>query len=153
MPETMYKMFEHMRLINDEMVSHLEVQKTKKHAIEAFEQQLLKDSDYALFIGQIKQEDATLFEISQKFTDLTSEAKRILDSIKGKSDQRKEEKGGENNFIDHHKPFPRDVMTGITDLKTDVTDATEKVSEYIRQQNTAVRKLQESKDRVVEMRK
>jgi len=49
--ETMYKMFEHMRLINDEMVSHLEVQKTKKHAIEAFEQQLLKDSDYALFIG------------------------------------------------------------------------------------------------------
>jgi len=82
----MYKMFEHMRMINDEMVSHLEVQNTKKHAISSFEKKLLKEEDYALFIGQIKKEDETLMEISTKFSDLTTEAKRILDTIKSKSD-------------------------------------------------------------------
>lgn len=80
--EVLFKMFEQMRLVNDDLVNHLKIQKTKKSAIESFEKVLLKDSDYAYFLGQIRKEDATLFEISQKFTDLTAEAKRILDEIK-----------------------------------------------------------------------
>ena len=50
----------------------------------------MKESDYAYFLDEIKKEEVTLKEISQKFYELTSETKRILDEVKDKSTQRKE---------------------------------------------------------------
>mgnify|MGYP006893775957 CR=1 FL=1 len=50
---------------------------------------LLKESDYMNFLRQIKKEDELLYELSQKFTDLTQECKNILDKIKEKSEERK----------------------------------------------------------------
>jgi DNA primase large subunit len=41
------------------------------------------------FLKQVKKEDDMLYEVSQKFTDLTQECKNILDKIKEKSEARK----------------------------------------------------------------
>ena len=43
MTEVVYKMFEQLRLLNDDMVQHLKIQKTKKDAVEKFESVLLKE--------------------------------------------------------------------------------------------------------------
>jgi hypothetical protein len=69
--EVLYKMFEQLRLVNDDMVNHLKIQKTKKDAVEQFEKVLLKESDDMNFLKQVKKEDDMLYEVSQKFTDLT----------------------------------------------------------------------------------
>jgi hypothetical protein len=45
------------------------------------------------FLKQVKKEDDMLYEVSQKFTDLTQECKNILDKIKEKSEARKAQYG------------------------------------------------------------
>ena len=45
----------------------------------------------------LEKEDKNLYEVSNRFSDLTREAKRILDDIKSKSDDRKKEHGVEND--------------------------------------------------------
>ena len=96
MPEVLFKLFEQMRLMNDDLLNHLEIQNTKKRAVSDFEKILMKDSDYQFFLDEIKKEDGTLKEISQKFFELTAESKRILDEIKEKSTQRKKDFGVED---------------------------------------------------------
>jgi hypothetical protein len=53
----------------------------------------MKESDYQFFLDTIKGEEKTLKEISQKFFEMTSETKRILDEVREKSDNRKEAHG------------------------------------------------------------
>ena len=81
----------------------------KKQSIQQFEKILLKDSDYKHFIDVVKEDDKSLSEISQKFHDLSIEAKRILDEISAKSDKRKEQHGvydDDDQSQNHHKPLP-----------------------------------------------
>jgi hypothetical protein len=96
MPEVLFKLFEQMRLMNDDLLNHLEIQNTKKRAVSDFEKILMKDTDYQFFLDEVKKEDVTLKEISQKFFELTAESKRILDEIKEKSTQRKKDFGVED---------------------------------------------------------
>jgi len=49
---------------------------------------LLKEEDYMYFLDQVKNQDNQLYDISLKFSDITKEAKKILDSLKDKSDTR-----------------------------------------------------------------
>ena len=125
MPEVLFKLFEQMRLMNDDLLNHLEIQHTKKKAVQDFEKVLMKDSDYQSFLDEIKKEDVTLKEISQKFFELTSESKRILDEIKQKSTDRKAEFGVSENDgqtrSNHHKKFPERVMTKLGSAIEDVS--------------------------------
>ena len=50
----------------------------------------MTEHDYQVFLDKIKEEDQRLYELSQKFAELTSEAKKILDEIKVKSSDRQE---------------------------------------------------------------
>jgi len=50
---------------------------------------LLTETDYRYFLEQVKQQDNQLYDLSQKFAALTAEAKKILDSLKAKSENRK----------------------------------------------------------------
>lgn len=54
---------------------------------------LLTEDDYIHFLNQVKQQDNKLYDLSQKFATLTSEAKKILDSLKEKSENRKKSFG------------------------------------------------------------
>lgn len=105
---------------------------------------------------QIKEEDKTLQEVSKKFSDLSQEAKRVLDSIKEKSDKRKEEHGitdGVGKPQDHHKEFPPYIEDHIDDTDSDIKMLDKAFVKFVQESNDAVRKLQASKDRVVEARK
>ena len=73
---------------------------------------ILKDADYQAFLTIINQEDKNLYEISNLFSELSSEAKRMLDDIKGKSDERKRNFGAEteeSQVVNHHKSLPQEV--------------------------------------------
>lgn len=48
----------------------------------------MTEHDYQIFLDKIKEEDQRLYELSQKFADLTAEAKKVLDEIKVKSKER-----------------------------------------------------------------
>ena len=114
-----------MRLMNDDLLNHLEIQHTKKNAIQDFEKVLMKESDYAYFLDEIKKEEVTLKEISQKFYELTSETKRILDEVKDKSTQRKEQHGVKESDgytrSNHHRKFPQRVMDKLQGAIKDVS--------------------------------
>lgn len=117
---------------------------------------MLKDSDYAYFLGQIRKEDSTLYEISQKFTDLTAEAKRILDEIKKKSDQRKADFGvveGAEQPAVHHRPFPPHIQDALDDAQQDIARLTDSFRKFTEETNKAVVSLRESKERVIQQRK
>ena len=110
--ELLFKMFEQMRLLNEDLSSHISVQQQKKTAIRTLEDVLMTEHDYAHLINTVRNQDNMLYEISQKFTDLTKEAKRILDNIKDKSQQRKQNFGvddGQEKPQNHHRPMPQDV--------------------------------------------
>lgn len=71
--------------MNEEMKNHLSIQDTKKQHIKQLESILMTEHDYQVFLDKIKEEDQRLYELSQKFAELTSEAKKVLDEIKNKS--------------------------------------------------------------------
>ena len=66
-----------------------------------------KDS-YDYLVNKVYKEYDLIQEISQKFADLTAEAKKILDGIQAKSDLRKESHGVLNGEepSNHHKVLP-----------------------------------------------
>ena len=108
----MYKLNEQIRLLNDDIVGQITLQAQKKQSILDFERMLMTDQDYKKFIEHVKSEDKVLYEISQKFSDLTVEAKKILDEIKAKSDERKQKFGVRDDDIkveNHHKPLPQEI--------------------------------------------
>jgi Zn-dependent M32 family carboxypeptidase len=78
----------------------------------------MTEHDYQVFLDKIKEEDQRLYELSQKFADLTTEAKKILDEIKTKSFDRKKEHGIEDkvDVNNHHRIIPREIKEKL--LKT-----------------------------------
>lgn len=74
-----------MRLMNDDLKNHLSIQDTKRTYIKDLESKLLKQEDFEKFLHYIKIEDDKLYELSQKFSELSMEAKKILDELKLKS--------------------------------------------------------------------
>lgn len=79
------------------------------------------------FLKQVKKEDDMLYEVSQKFTDLTQECKNILDKIKEKSEARKAQYGVTDDAKDvqaaktHHKPFPPHIKDALLQTTEDVS--------------------------------
>lgn len=62
--EVLFKMFEQVRLINDDITSHINVQKQKKDSIRNLETVLMTEDNYNELLGQVKAQDAVLYEIS-----------------------------------------------------------------------------------------
>jgi hypothetical protein len=46
----------------------------------------MKEDDYKFFLTHVHNQGKQLYDLSVKFSDLTKEAKRILDTIRDKSD-------------------------------------------------------------------
>lgn len=116
----------------------------------------MKDSDYQFFLDEIKKEEATLKEISQKFFELTSESKRILDDIKGKSQKRKEDFGvaeldGQTRSS-HHKKFPDRVMTKLHSAIDDVTKLHKAFELFSNDTQEAINKITLSQSKVLAAR-
>ena len=65
--ETLFKLFEQMRLLNDDMGNHLSIQDTKRDHIKDLESRLLKEEDYRKFLDYVQKEDDKLYELSSKF--------------------------------------------------------------------------------------
>jgi hypothetical protein len=117
-----FKIFEQVRLMNDEMKNHLSIQDTKKQHIKQLETILMTEHDYQIFLDKIKEEDTRLYELSQKFADLTAEAKKVLDEIKNKSKERQIQHGVEGVDVkNHHKILPREIKEKLLDTAKDVS--------------------------------
>jgi hypothetical protein len=84
--EALFKIIEQMRVINLNMRNLISSQIDKKQRVLGLEQRILKEEDYRKFLAVVKVEDDKLYDISKTFSDLTSETKRILDTIKQKSE-------------------------------------------------------------------
>jgi hypothetical protein len=111
-----------MRNMNDEMTGLINTQMTKKSAIQEFEKHLLHEDDYNNFLEVAKEDDKKLYEASVLFADLTKETKRILDTVKGKSDERKKSYGVDGDDIKaHHKPLPKEIKSKLEDTGRDVS--------------------------------
>lgn len=94
--EVIFKLFEQMRLMNDDLKNHLSIQDTKRDHIRELEPKLLKEEDYKKFLYYIKKEDEKLYQLSTKFAELTTSAKTILDDLKAKSGERQSSYGIQN---------------------------------------------------------
>jgi hemerythrin superfamily protein len=83
---------------------------------------LLTEHDYQVFLDKIKEEDQKLYELSQKFADLTAEAKKILDDIKSKSKDRQQQFGVEGVDVkNHHRILPREIKEKLLDTAKEVS--------------------------------
>jgi hypothetical protein len=139
--EILFKLNEQMRVINTNMEGIVYQQMIKKNSVLGLEKKLLKEDDYKNFLEIVKTEDKKLFEISKTFAELTTETKRILDTINEKSDQRKKDhgvEGEEHQAIDHHRFLPQDVKVGLLDAVKEVNDLHAQFDEFTKQTNTAV---------------
>lgn len=84
----------------------------------------MTEHDYQIFLDKIKEEDQRLYELSQKFSELTSEAKKILDEIKVKSTDRQAQHGVEGVDVkNHHKILPREIKEKLLDTAKEVSKA------------------------------
>lgn len=101
--------------MNDDLKNHLSIQDTKKDAIKELERLLMTENDYRHFLNNVKAQDKQLIEISQKFSELSREAKRVLDSVKDKSESRKTQHGveGDAHYNEHHKYLPQDLINKL----------------------------------------
>ena len=78
----------------------------------------MTEHDYQVFLDKIKEEDQRLYELSQKFSELTTEAKKVLDEIKAKSTERKTQHGVESGRVDSrtsHRIVPREIKEKLLD--------------------------------------
>lgn len=83
---------------------------------------MLTEHDYQVFLDKIKEEDQKLYELSQKFADLTAEAKKILDDIKSKSKDRQQQFGVEGVDVkNHHRILPREIKEKLLDTAKEVS--------------------------------
>jgi hypothetical protein len=122
--ELMFKMFEQIRLLNEDLQTHLQVQQSKRQSIRNLERVLVHEADYQQILAKLKEQDKELYEISVLFAELTKEAKRILDSIKEKSEGRKRELGREEEQPqNHHRSLPEKVGGALEKASSDVSVA------------------------------
>lgn len=116
----------------------------------------MTEDDYQMFLSEIKKEDNSLVEISQKFADLTHEAKRILDAVKEKSDKRKIHHGiddaEEETAKHHHKDLPKDLLDKLQDSVEKAESLHKVFKGYQSKINEGITKLHDSKKRVVKYR-
>lgn len=120
--EVVFKLFEQLRLMNDDLKNHLSIQDTKRDAIKSLERILMTEDDYKEFLKKVKGQDNTLIDISQKFADLSREAKRILDDVKDKSETRKQQHGIEDDvdYNEHHRYLPQKMIDNLQDSAKEV---------------------------------
>ena len=92
----------------------------KRSNIKAFESKILSEKDYQNFLDIIKKEDEKLNDISKTFSDITLETKRILDTIRDKSNDRRRKYGIKDGDefdvhqnVDHHRDLPYDVTSQL----------------------------------------
>ena len=82
----------------------------------------MTEHDYQVFLDKIKEEDQRLYELSQKFAELTSEAKKVLDEIKDKSQNRQQQHGIEGVDVkNHHRILPREIKERLLDTAKEVS--------------------------------
>ena len=124
MAATVYKIFEQIKVLNEDLNRHLKFQKTKRKAIKNFERIMMTEEDYMMLIEEIRAYDKTLVSVSQKFSSLTREAKRVIDEAKAKSDERKSKFGVSDDLA-----FPHTEHKRLPDkLVKKVNEAYDKVS-------------------------
>jgi len=112
----------------------------KKNRVLGLETKLLKTEDYKKFLDVIKDEDKKLYEISKSFSDLTTETKRVLDTIKEKSEGRKKEFGvtEDHQHVDHHRHLPQDVKQKLLEAATEVNELHFQFDDFTKKTNNAV---------------
>jgi Zn-dependent M32 family carboxypeptidase len=82
----------------------------------------MTEHDYQIFLDKIKEEDQRLYDLSQKFAELTAEAKKVLDEIKDKSKERQTQHGVEGIDVkNHHKILPREIKEKLLDTAKEVS--------------------------------
>ena len=123
MPEVLFKLFEQLRLLNEDIKSHISIQDTKKQAIRNFEKVLMKEEDYKFFLQNVHTQAKQLYELSLKFSEITVEAKRILDSLNEKSDERKKNHGVDagETVENHHRELPPEVKQLLDSTVSEVS--------------------------------
>jgi hypothetical protein len=140
--------------MNEEMKNHLSIQETKKMHIQQLETILMTEHDYQIFLDKIKEEDQRLYELSQKFADLTAEAKKVLDEIKNKSKERQSQHGVEGVDVkNHHRILPREIKEKLLDTAKEVDNLHLSFDKFTLQTQHAVLSLHESQERVLKLRK
>lgn len=117
----------------------------------------MKEGDYRYFLKLVHDQDGVLVEISQKFSDLTKEAKRILDEVKDKSEARKE-KHGVNDDLDekpkyHHRQLPHSLMNKLKESAKEVENLHKVFTKYATRTADAIKNLHASKNRMSKLRK
>lgn len=117
----------------------------------------MKEGDYRYFLKLVHDQDGVLVEISQKFSDLTREAKRILDEVKDRSEARKAQHGL-NGEIDekpnyHHRQLPHSLMQKLKESAKEVENLHKVFQKYASRTSEAIKNLHSSKDRMSKLRK
>lgn len=120
---------------------------------------LLTEADYTHFLEQVKQQDNRLYDLSQKFATLTSEAKKILDSLKDKSENRKksfgidESQGQYEKVQTHHKSLPRELKEKLLSTATECGTLHLAFDKFTLQTQSATLTLHESLERIQKLRR
>mmetsp|Transcript_3297 Transcript_3297/g.5478 ORF Transcript_3297/g.5478 Transcript_3297/m.5478 type:complete len:287 (+) Transcript_3297:935-1795(+) len=152
--EVLFKIFEQVRQLNEEMANHVDIQQEKKSSIKSLERLLVTEDDYKVFLGEIKKQDAVLYEISSKFAKLTNEAKLILDKIKEKSQERKSQyqvsEGEEPQ--NHHKQLPSDVRNKLDQTINEVDNLHLSFDKFTLQTQSVILSLHEAQEKVLKLR-
>jgi len=120
MTEAIFKLFEQIKAVNEDMNRHIKFQKNKKKSIENFERIMMSESEYQSLVDQVKEYDGTLVNISQKFSAMTREAKRVIDEAKAKSDRRKSDFGVSDEAVEvrEHRKFPERLTRKVNEAYT-----------------------------------
>jgi len=115
----------------------------------------MTEADYGVFLTKVKEEDQRLYELSQKFSDLTTEAKNILDEIRDRSADRQKEHGieGKIDVKNHHKVLPREFKEKLLSTAKEVDNLHLTFDKFTLQVQNAIFSLHESQERVIKMRK
>lgn len=140
--------------MNDDLKNHLSIQETKRDAIRELERIIMTEDDYKMFLNKIKVQDNTLVEISQKFAELSREAKRILDAVKEKSVARKAKHGVEDDvhYNEHHRYLPQALITKLQSSVQQVGDLHSTFKEFQSTINDGITTLHDSKERIIKLR-
>lgn len=117
---------------------------------------LMKEEDYQFFLDQVKNQDNQLYDVSLKFSDITKEAKKILDSLKDKSSTRKEQYGSKDDAKidqDHHKILPREIKEKLLVTAKEVDNLHLSFDKFTLQTQSAIMTLHESGEHISKLRK
>lgn len=90
-----------------------------------------------------------------KFSDITKEAKRILDSLKDKSNTRQEQYGAndEAKIENHHKTLPREIKEKLLVTAKEVDTLHLSFDKFTLQTQSAIMTLHESGEHISKLRR